>query len=259
MSLRTITGRIAVGSALVVTATAGIYTALVYRRISVADMRRITSQDYVADSLRGSATIRQLVNPRGHAALEDSRSITLTIPRGQRVSDEAILAQFVKAFFGGRVFAPERVGLGLFRQSVGPFNGLEPAAPPQQVWDASQLSDQTLPPLHTTLFSGFQVLAIQLAPRSEKGSASESSVDIAFGSSERQFGSCHRFSVVQEAPRGADGDTTARLCFACVACNPAGDQPLRLGSMLWVFHRAYAMLLFRDAVAGVKAFTNGVF
>ncbi|POR39760.1 Uncharacterized protein TPAR_00037 [Tolypocladium paradoxum] len=258
MSFRIVTGRIALGSALLVTATAGIYTALVYRRISAADGRRITSQDQVADSFQGSATIRQLVNPRGHAAWGDSRSITLTIPRGQGVSDEAILAQFVKGFFGGRVFAPERVGLGLFRPSVGPFNGLEPASTPQQVWDASQLSDRTLPPLHTILFGCFQVAAIQLASRDDKGSAPESSVDVVYGSGQAQFAGCHRFSVVQEAPRGDDADTTARLCLACVTCNPTVDRPLT-PSVVWSFHKAYAMLLFRDAVAGVKAFTNGVF
>lgn len=123
MSFRIVTGRIVVGSALLVTATTGIYAALVYRRISTADASRITSQDHVADSFQQSRTIRQLVNPRGHAAWGDSRSITLTIPRGRRVSDEVMLAQFVKGFFGGRVFAPEKTGLAIFKQSVGPFDG----------------------------------------------------------------------------------------------------------------------------------------
>lgn len=136
--------------------------------------------------------------------------------------------------------------------------GLEPASPPQQVWDPSELSGQKLPPLHTVLFSCFQVAAIELASRDDKGGAPESSVDIVYGSGPGQFAGSHRFSVVQEAPRGDGGDTTARLTFACVTCNPTSDKPPHPGAM-WVFHKAYAMLLFRDAVAGVRAFTNGVF
>lgn len=66
---------------------------------------QIASSPTVPDSLRQSkATL--ITNPKGHVTVDDTRYITLNLPA--HLSDEKILARFVKGFFGGHVFAPER-------------------------------------------------------------------------------------------------------------------------------------------------------
>lgn len=55
-----------------------------------------------------------IVNPRNHTLLIDSRSITFSKSdivlsrKDAKIGDEEILARFVKGFFGGWSFVPER-------------------------------------------------------------------------------------------------------------------------------------------------------
>lgn len=61
------------------------------------------------------------MNPHNYFSTQDSRSIA--VRRREGVSNEQLLARFVKGFFGGRVLAPERIVLsGLGRDLVG-FEG----------------------------------------------------------------------------------------------------------------------------------------
>ncbi|KYK60830.1 hypothetical protein DCS_01968 [Drechmeria coniospora] len=267
MSLRIRIGRIAVGSALFATASAGVYAALVCGQLSATRRRRITSTDHVPESFAKSDAVTRLVNPRGNVAWGDSRSVTLRISstRGRLLRDEELLARFLKAFFAGSVFAPERIALSLLRPSVGSFPG-EPAPCPSSegchvhprprgldspsapsVWDPAELSDQKPPPPGTVLFGTFQLAAMHLAD-AEDGPA-ESTLDVLYGNGQGRFAGCHRFSIWRET--AADGDTDLWLRLSCVTCNPTVDRPLR-PSFMWWFHKAYAMLLFRDAVGSVQ-------
>ncbi|OAQ75744.1 hypothetical protein VFPFJ_10733 [Purpureocillium lilacinum] len=264
MATRLFSNRIALSSALVATATAGVYTALVYRRVSTTPPNTITSANAVSESFAKSATIRNLVNPRGYVAMSDSRSVTLELPRRdseeddgwtglaseqQGPSDQVLLASFVKGFFGGRVFQPERIALGVLRLQAGPFPGL--TTPERRIWSTEELSNDTLPPPSSTIFGAFQVAAIDIAntetdedPTVSANQGTTSSVDVLYGSSEGHFAGCHRFSVCRDGRK-------VKLALECVTCNPTVDAPLRPAFMFW-FHRVYAMLLFRDALSNVR-------
>lgn len=88
----------------------------VYVKTSPTPRRQITTVDGAPDSLHASTTVRNLVNPRGHVSTADGLFIDVDIPeKAQKLSDEALLAAFVRGFFGGKVFAMERGLLGLFR------------------------------------------------------------------------------------------------------------------------------------------------
>lgn len=281
MATRLFSNRIALSSALVATATAGVYTALVYRRVSTTPPNTITSANAVSESFAKSATIRNLVNPRGYVAMSDSRSVTLELPRRdseeddgwtglaseqQGPSDQVLLASFVKGFFGGRVFQPERIALGVLRLQAGPFPGkpfrlfcwrcrtlTEPGltTPERRIWSTEELSNDTLPPPSSTIFGAFQVAAIDIAntetdedPTVSANQGTTSSVDVLYGSSEGHFAGCHRFSVSRDGRK-------VKLALECVTCNPTVDAPLRPAFMFW-FHRVYAMLLFRDALSNLR-------
>ncbi|KAL3959274.1 hypothetical protein ACCO45_007436 [Purpureocillium lilacinum] len=230
MATRLFSNRIALSSALVATATAGVYTALVYRRVSTTPPNTITSANAVSESFAKSATIRNLVNPRGYVAMSDSRSVTLELPRRdsdeddgwtglaseqQGPSDQVLLASFVKGFFGGRVFQPERIALGVLRLQAGPFPAID---------IANTETDED--------------------PTVSANPGTTSSVDVLYGSSEGHFAGCHRFSVCRDGRK-------VKLALECVTCNPTVDAPLRPAFMFW-FHRVYAMLLFRDALSNVR-------
>ncbi|UNI19518.1 hypothetical protein JDV02_005700 [Purpureocillium takamizusanense] len=262
MATRIFNSRILFSSALVATATAGVYTALIYRRVSATPLSTITSANSVSESFAKSTTIRNLVNPRGYVALTDSRSVTLELPsrdaadddeertgEPQNPSDQVILASFVKGFFGGRVFALERIALGVLRLQAGPFPGL--TTPEKPIWSTEELSNDALPPPSSTIFGAFRVAAIDIADASARDesiapaeSSTTSSVDVLYGSSEGQFAGCHRFSVCCEGSQ-------VKLSLECVTCNPTVDKPLSPAIMFW-FHRVYAMLLFRDALYNVR-------
>lgn len=91
----------------------------VYRRISPVPLTRIASADSVPNSLIQSSAVREHVNPNNHVQVEDSRFIDVIIPPDRSApADEAVLAQFIRGFFGGRVFAPERSLLRMLRRTL---------------------------------------------------------------------------------------------------------------------------------------------
>lgn len=88
----------------------------VYASVSPTPRRSITTVDGVPESLETSDTVKNVVNPRGHVTSSDSLYTDLNLPeKARNLSDEALLAAFVRGFFGGKVFAAERGLLNLFR------------------------------------------------------------------------------------------------------------------------------------------------
>lgn len=112
--------RLAIGSAV---SAVGIYGAMVYRRMSQTRGIAITKSDYDAPtSFRTSPTMQNIVNPRHYSeSVMDTRWATLRIPLHN--TDEEILAQFVRGFFGGIVFTPERLVANSILPKVTEFAG----------------------------------------------------------------------------------------------------------------------------------------
>lgn len=115
MSFHTLPG-IIIATGLLASATAsGVYTLNARRTLVNPD--RMARSAKVSDAFTCSKAVHELANPRQHQATTDTRSITIDIPPHHRqVSDQVLLASFVKGFFGGLVFGPERVAL----QTLGP-------------------------------------------------------------------------------------------------------------------------------------------
>jgi hypothetical protein len=95
-------------STAVACATASIYTARCYSQISTISTTQISSSDQVPPEFKKSKAA-EITNPNKHIALDDTRRITIKLPGP--LSDEEILARFVKGFFGGWWFSPERAAL----------------------------------------------------------------------------------------------------------------------------------------------------
>lgn len=257
-----------------------IYLAVhVYGRVSTTPRSRITTRKDFSASLRDSAIVTKLVNPRGHILAGDTRSIDLDVSdRAARIKDEAILAAFTRGFFGGSIFAPEKVFLNVVRPKMLYFPGssrsmeeaaicsssrsfrscqltsileIEEAPVPLRIWDTKTLDAEELPPKHAVLFGVFQVGDISLrqdddAAAREPGS-SESTIDMVYGSNRSRFAGVHRFSV----SRFADRPGTIRISFQSAICNPLVDQDLQNG-LLFAFHTPYAAMLFRESVGEVQ-------
>lgn len=125
------------------------------------------------------------------------------------------------------------------------------------IWSQSELSRETLPPLHSVLFGVFRV-----ADRDFRiGAPRHSYVDVAFGSENGYVAGVHRFSVRREG-RGGDGDgdgggigdggreERVLIEFSCLGYSPKENTLLKLKA--WqTFHLWYAMVLFREGVAEV--------
>lgn len=92
---------------------AGYYAYRVYRNTTAIDTPIIASRS-IPDSLRQSWTVKELINRNNHPAVMDSQYTELAA-RFREVPDKVLLARFLRGFFGGYVFGPERVAL----QAVG--------------------------------------------------------------------------------------------------------------------------------------------
>ncbi|KID83200.1 hypothetical protein MGU_09481 [Metarhizium guizhouense ARSEF 977] len=224
------------------------YSITLYRRLSLTSHSLIKTTESASESFRKSATIRGLVNPRGHTAWEDSRSVALAVPEGVKLpSEELLLSRFVRVFFGGRVFLFERIGLQLLRKQLVVFDGmlphgLAPSSVPEYVNSVSGLPT-SLPSLHSVFWGTFQVTDLRVGEDGEG-----SSIDFVYGSNRGEFAGCHRFTVRKET--GGQGERVF-VSMECMTCNPRVDKPVS-GQFLFGLHKVYAMMLFRDAVAEVK-------
>jgi hypothetical protein len=94
----------------------------------------------------------------------------------------------------------------------------------------------------------FQVTDSAIVDRTQdKSRESESFVDFAFGCDDSTFAGAHRFSV----SRLSGDPEVVTIGFSCIVANPGtGKNMVPPGTS--VFHRIYAILLFRDALAEVQ-------
>jgi hypothetical protein len=87
-------------------AALGIYHLVnVYNATCNAPIHQIISSYSIPDSFAQSKGVK-IANPDDHVTINDTRHITIRVPK--TISDEEILARFVKGFFGGHVLAIER-------------------------------------------------------------------------------------------------------------------------------------------------------
>ncbi|KAK5992293.1 hypothetical protein PT974_05694 [Cladobotryum mycophilum] len=258
MSFKTL-GRIVTVSGVSAAVLGGAYAASVYSRISPVPKKNITTVYDVPDSFKNSRTVREFVNPRGYNCVGESLVLTLDIPAHRRdVSDEVLLAQFVKGFFGGRVFAPEAAFLTNVGIDKGEFTKLASISSRKRITKALDLSEDTLPPLFAAIFHLFHVTDVQLQNRhGGSPTETESSIDIAFGSDQRPFSGAHRFSILRDPSQKSDdddGSIQVRVYCGSVICNPVVDTKDIAPWIMWKFHDFYSVLLFREAVAEMKRF-----
>ncbi|KIW54134.1 hypothetical protein PV05_06516 [Exophiala xenobiotica] len=202
------------------------------------------------------------VNPRNCTGLHDTRSIVVELPPTKRAySDEQILAAYIQGYFGGWVFAPERRALQLLRRRLVNFTALkiiQSRDTATNIWSYKQLSSDRLPPLHTVLFGAFQVVDCRLTNHQNSPEPAESYIDFGFGSDTSHFSGFHRFSIHRDSPKDLDPpagpatSTTVTITNSCLACDPSKNN-LFGGSLLHSLHKFYAMLLFQEGVARVRA------
>ncbi|KAK2855566.1 hypothetical protein FQN49_005063 [Arthroderma sp. PD_2] len=227
-----------------------------------------------------------LINPQSHQMIEDcfiARLPAHTVvpspssPTGKshlsQLSDEELLARFTRGFFGGMIFATEKLILA---------SGLDqthPSAPgaetnnsslqlPKSIWRVADIPTTTLLPFSSKLFGSFQVTHSQLAdqtkapttpPAIENQPTQErySYIDIGFGNG--SFAGCHRLSVHRHnsadscvgsnnPPDNQESDDVIEFRLSHFHCNPRGGKPNSLVTILNRFHQVYAKLLFTDAL-----------
>lgn len=102
-------------------------------------------------------------------------------------------------------------------------------------------------PLYSRVCDLFQVTDQHISKTDESSEQGQSYIDFAFGSDNSRFSGAHRFSV----SRTDEDRDLVTISFASMVCNPqtgANITPPGGG----FFHRVYAMMLFREAVAEVQ-------
>jgi hypothetical protein len=108
-------------STTVAIAAVGIYhLGRIYNAIRTIPLQDISSYPGIPDSLLQSTAVK-LTNPHDHVPIHDTRFVTVSVSR--RLTDEEILSRFVKGFFGGYVFKPERSVLTAVRKEITRFEG----------------------------------------------------------------------------------------------------------------------------------------
>ncbi|KAK2048324.1 hypothetical protein LZ31DRAFT_490362 [Colletotrichum somersetense] len=223
-----------------------------YTRIRPVKRNRISIVGGISNKFKKSHSVEELVNPRDHVISGDAYLMDLSIPNNivaEEATDEILLAAFVRGFVAGKVFAIERNLLQIARITFVLYSGLGLATATKSVWQTSQLSTNSLPPLQSILFGTFQVSLVELqAPGNSLHvhEKRESSIDFVFGGDETHFAGVHRFIV----SRNPESIGKVRIRYEHMACNPTVDQPIKPDFLLR-FHNFYAMLLFREALAEV--------
>ncbi|KAH9219104.1 hypothetical protein DL95DRAFT_331287 [Leptodontidium sp. 2 PMI_412] len=226
------------------------------RPLPLTTPRKITTTRALSSSCTAKSTSRSssIVNPNNHISDPDSISIELLRSEIGELNDEEILARFLKGFFGGWSFLPERTylgALGLMGRSLIPvrFTGVQTGGP----WlpSPNDLSESRLPEKYSKLFHGnFMVLDVKIRnqdPKSPDGTSDESPesyVDIAFGDDRKGFAGFHRLEISRDERSGEGGAT---LCYSSIACNPSVNK-FPMPRFIFSFHRWYGMCLFRDGV-----------
>jgi hypothetical protein len=108
-------------SSAVAIAAAGIYhLGRIYNAIYPVPSQQISSYPRIPNSLLHSAAVK-ITNPHNHVPIHDTRFLTVHVSKS--LTDEEILSRFVKGFFGGYVFKPERSLLEIARKEITNFEG----------------------------------------------------------------------------------------------------------------------------------------
>jgi hypothetical protein len=237
-----------------------------YSSISLPSAVEIKTAGRIPGSFAQSFAV-SAVNPHHHVTIDDTRSAHVSVPNS--LSHDQILGKFLIGFFGGKVFAPERMALRLMRRQLVNFNGeqlplrlgtsstdqmTELADEPisSRIWTAGDVGDVRLPPLHSVLFGAFRVVDIQCSNTPELSSTAEYSyIDIAFGADDGFIAGVHRFSVSEvEDLSSIEGTRHITISFDHTSCNPRQDKPLS-PEVFQTFHLWYAKLLFREGLVSV--------
>ncbi|PVH77616.1 hypothetical protein DL98DRAFT_463419 [Cadophora sp. DSE1049] len=235
-----------------------IATYFYYRPLPLTIPRKITTKNTLSPSCTAKSTSRSfsIVNPCNHIAVPDSISINLLKSEIGELTDEEVLARFLKGFFGGWSFLPERTLFGALRLvgrsfipvgfTVGiPTDSLSLSSP-------NDLSKTKLPEKYSKLFHGnFMALDVSIRDQGTEALSNSTSenvttsfVDIAFGDDRRGFAGLHRLEVSRNEDAEQGGVT---LCYSSVSCNPTRNV-LPFPGLVFAFHRWYGMCLFRDGV-----------
>ena len=265
MLRRFVTPSLAIGGA----AVASYYGYQLYASTALPSTWRIKTANCIPDGFANSFAV-SIVNPYSHITFNDSRSVI--VPVSKHLTDEQILAKFLRGFFGGYAFAPEAIALRLLGKQFVKFKGarshvsrstitsdsmegLEGIPASRQVWKAAEISTAELPPLHSVLFGAFRIIEFSRSDSShlqfEKSNAGSSQVDIAYGSDTGFIAGVHRFSV-SESEGSADlyGQRLVTINFDSTSCNPKDNKQLG-PELLLTFHIWYAFLLFKEGVGNV--------
>jgi hypothetical protein len=206
-------------------------------------------------SLTNSNSLKT-TNPRNHVSMSDTWSLVLPSKEVGNLSDEEVLARFMHGFFNGWVFTPEQTllsFLGLLGRKLVPvgFTGVSMDGP--VMTSPGELDRTKLPEKGTVLFGGnFFVLDVHLKQQDEMEG---SFVDVAFGDNRKRFSGLHRFEVTRDVSEDGkeEGDVGAvRVEYSSISCNPSENKRV-FPNWVWVFHKWYAMVLFRDGIREVLA------
>ncbi|KAK5315896.1 hypothetical protein LTR70_006538 [Exophiala xenobiotica] len=237
----------------------------VYRRLAPTTSLDIITISTIPQSLAESRTNKIIVNPHNYIHSDDTREVRLSLDRS--LPDEQILARFMKGFFGGWIFAPERAAMRIARMQLVQVAALGDLPSSERVWSNREISREKLPQLGTVYFGAFRVAdkllqeRHNLKHRDGKGHGMtpeddgidiqdrESYIDFVFGSDEGMLRGVHRFSVLHGLCQADESSQDVIIRFSHTSCNPGKNEPLN--RVLAALHLAYATLLFRDGVAEV--------
>ncbi|RGP62370.1 hypothetical protein FSPOR_9416 [Fusarium sporotrichioides] len=255
MALRSLSQKILATSFVAAVTAGGIYSFTVSRRVSPVDKNLITRSQDIPESFISSKSAGEILNAKKHVYHSDWRFITLDIPaEHENVSDQVLLAKFVKGFFGGAVLRPERLILQTVGLDLVNLETEEAPAPRRVLWSLQDIPETNLLPINSVLFGVFQILDSHITDSENTKSLTkqtESYVDFGFGSDSTGFAGVHRFTVLRSPADGKSKKQKVQIHFQHMTCNPTVNKPLSPEFMLG-FHEMYADYLFRDGVSEIK-------
>ncbi|KAF2659469.1 hypothetical protein K491DRAFT_591039 [Lophiostoma macrostomum CBS 122681] len=234
------------------------YFLFTWNQISTIPRSQISVSRSTPETFRTSRSNASIINPNAYPANNSSRSITLRVERD--LSDEVLLARFVKGFFGGYVFAPESIVLRAMNKDMVKYSALQNTPVKTDIWHHSLLSSITPPQSDSLLFGAFRVIDYHIecsgpsdvvhdkSTSTDNHHESHSYIDFAFGREDGRLAGMHRFSIIRHA---ADEEGKVTIEFSDTALNPRAQRPLE-SKLFMSFHMVYAMCLFRDGVRSVK-------
>ncbi|KNG84306.1 hypothetical protein ANOM_007261 [Aspergillus nomiae NRRL 13137] len=178
---------------------------------------RQSHRDYPVNAgfLRSSSF--NFVNPR-HNVITTTDCVTQKLLESDiaRLSDEEVLSLFTTGFFGGYVFACERLILkaGGWKLLSAQFSNFQDDPAAMAIWNHTKIPSTNLLPLGSRFFGSFKLIDMHIS----KASGMEPSyVDYGFGSDRSRFAGCHRVQVTR-SPQ-------PEISLQQFICNPTKDTP----------------------------------